>query len=300
MRKFEPMKVLLRCSAAAVLCWFLVCGTSAQSKTHRFYARVFDVAGGLLTDLEPSEFLVAEGGVARKVVRAKLGGDPRRILLLVDTSNDGMRALSSLRGGLLALIDGIPPEDEIVLVSTGHHTRVRVGPTTDRKKLKDVAGGLFSDGGGNVLLDSLVESDERFLANVEDRAPMIVIVSSDGPEGSNNTKEAGFEEFGQSVVARGIPVHAVVTSNRSSVGALPTLVANSLAQSTNGYFEAIYAASALPDKLKAVADQIVIDHQMMDAWYQVDYTSDLPSAVTINVSITRPGVKFDVSQERPH
>ena len=35
------------------------------------------------------------------------------------------------------------PEHEVMIVSTGRQTRVRVPPTTDRKKLKDASAGLF-------------------------------------------------------------------------------------------------------------------------------------------------------------
>ena len=63
-------------------------------------------------------------------------------------------------------------------MSTGRQARVRVPPTTDRKKLKDAAGGLFSDGGATILSDTLLEIDDRFMRKAEDRWPVFVIVNT--------------------------------------------------------------------------------------------------------------------------
>ena len=88
--------------------------------------------------------------------------DPMRIALILDTGDAAAPAINHLRAGLLALLDALPPEDEVLLVTTGRQMRVRVPPTTDRKKLKDTAAGLFSDGAGTVLMDGLLELDDRF------------------------------------------------------------------------------------------------------------------------------------------
>src|SRR5437762_1803943 len=76
----------------------------------------------------------------------------------------------------------LPPEHEVMLISTGLQLRVRVQPTLDRKKLKDAAAGLFTDGGGTALMDSVLETDDRFLKKAEERWPVFVILTTDGRE----------------------------------------------------------------------------------------------------------------------
>ena len=66
------------------------------------------------------------------------------------------------------------------MITTGRQVRVRVPPTTDRQKLKEVAAGLFNDGGSTVLMDGLLEIDERFFRRSENRWPVFVIFTSDG------------------------------------------------------------------------------------------------------------------------
>ena len=117
------------------------------------------------------------------------------VLLLVDSSDTITKIVTPLRAALQALIDGVPAEDEIALVTMGRQLRIRVQPTTDRKRLKDEAGRLFSDGGGTVLLDSLLEANDRILSKAVDRQAAIVILTTDGPESSSSTREEQFNKF---------------------------------------------------------------------------------------------------------
>ena len=106
------------------------------------------------------------------------------------------------------MLDALPPEDEVILITTGRQMRVRVQPSTDRKKLKDTAAGLFTDGAGTVLMDGLLEIDERFYKKADDRWPVFVIFTSDGTEASTGSREKGVPEVGAAARPRGIIVHA--------------------------------------------------------------------------------------------
>jgi hypothetical protein len=114
------------------------------------FVHAVDQQGAPVLDLSPGDFDVTEGGTTRTVARAGLAKSPMRVAMIVDTSDGAASALIHLRAGLLGFLDGLPPDAEVLMVSTGRQTRVRVQPTTDRKKLKEVAGGLFSDGSATV------------------------------------------------------------------------------------------------------------------------------------------------------
>ena len=99
---------------------------------------------------------------------------------MLDTSVGTAPALNHMRAAVAGFLDALPPDDEVVLITTGRQVRVRLGPTTDRQKLKDMAASLFNDGGGTVLMDGLLEIDERFFRKAERRWPVFVIFTSDG------------------------------------------------------------------------------------------------------------------------
>ena len=130
----------------------------------------------------------------RVVSHAGPAKDPMRIALMLDTSDAAAPALTHMRTGVLAFLDTLPPEDEVMLITTGRQMRVRVPPTTDRKKLKETAAGLFTDGAGTVLMDGLLEIDERFFRKADDRWPVFVIFTSDGTESSTGAREKEFIE----------------------------------------------------------------------------------------------------------
>jgi hypothetical protein len=109
---------------------------------------------------------------------------PMRIALLVDTSAGTSSAIVQIRAGVSAFLEALPPEHEVVLVTTGRRTQVRVPPTTDRSKLTASAGGMLPDNGPTALMDALTEVDDRFMRKAGDRAPVFVIVTGDGSENS--------------------------------------------------------------------------------------------------------------------
>jgi hypothetical protein len=312
---------LLRFAVAALLLMVQASASAQKAPTQTVYAHVTNSSGEPITDLAAANFLVSQGGEPANVLRASLGGDAVRVLMLVDTSEAmSNKLINPLRAGLQALIDGIPPEDEIVLVTMGRQLRVRVPPppdrkdakpATDRKKLKDTAGSFFSDGGGTVLLDSLVDANNWFLAKADDRAPVIVIITTDGPETSTSTREEEFSKLIQALVARDAVVHAIVLSdisraiagsstNTLTSAGTQSIVAMALTHDTGGHFETINAATALEDRLRVVSAEIRADWDAVSAWYQIDYTTSVAvSRKPIDVEVRRPDVKVELSSGRP-
>jgi len=56
--------------------------------------------------------------------------------------------------------------------------------------------------------------------------------------------------------------------------------------------------NALPDKMKALAEQIALDHRRMTAWYQVDFQTDAADVKPIDVGVARSGVRLEISDRR--
>ena len=111
-------------------------------------------------------------GLAGALVLPLHAADPLRVVLLVDSSTSMSAMLTEFRSGIGTFIQELPEDVEVALISTGGQLRIRVPPTSDRKKLLDAAARFASDGGANSLLDTLLESDRRFLKPASDRRPL--------------------------------------------------------------------------------------------------------------------------------
>lgn len=300
------MKMVLRGFVLLAASLTVAVGLSAQQAQQgqraatRVFVSVVDQAGTPVLDLSPDEFEVAEAGARVEVVRASLVKEPMRIALLVDTSAESKGSLNHIRGGLQAFLDAVPPQDEILLMSTGGQARVRVEPTLDRRKLKSAVDSLFADGGPAVLLDALRESWTRFLRGAENRWPVFVILGTNGPDNSG-TPDNQFEAFIREIRGAAANAHAIMlTSSQSYRNSKGFVASLSVTQYTGGHYEALAASSALPVRMKALGERIAAQQQQMSAQYEVDFISQSrdPQA-RIVVRVARDGAGIGLSAVRP-
>jgi hypothetical protein len=266
-------------------------------QTRHVFVHVVNQQGNPVDGLTTGDFNVTEAGKPRVVTLAGPARDPMRIALFLDTSDAAAAALQHLRAGVLAFLDALPPEDEVLLVTTGRQARVRVPPTTDRRKLKEAAAGLFTDGAGTVLMDGLMEMDDRYIKKTPDVWPVFVIFTSDGTESSAGAREKEFAKWTMAIGARGVTVHALVFKVPRGSG-MPDIVAQNLTQNTGGRYDMMNTTNALPDKMKALAEQLALDHRKMTAWYRVDFQTESTEFRPVEVAVAREGVRLEVSDRR--
>jgi VWFA-related protein len=293
------MKEVLASTLAAALLAAPVGGQSnASGKMHprQVFVTVTDRAGAPILDLTQDDFEITEDGVTRRITRAGLAKDPLRIVLLVDTSDTTAQALNQIRAGLQEFFTALPPEHEVLFVSTGQQIRVRVQPTTDRKKLNDAARSLFSDGGTTRLMDAILEMDDRFLRKAEDRWPAFVIITGDGAESSAPANEKKFNDWVRALPARGIAAHGIVLKSKS--GGLPEYVTNHVVVTAGGHYEVMNTNNALPAKLTAIAQQLVRDADTAKTKYAVTFQTDAAENGPISIGVTREGAVLQMSNGR--
>jgi hypothetical protein len=197
---------------------------------------------------------MAAGAVLAAVEGAAQPPPAKRVALLVDNGFLVGNSINSMRGALQAFVDGLPPQDEIMLATIAGPFHLRQAPTTDRKKLKDAIGLIFIEGSGTQLVSSVMEADNRFLKPAKDRTGVIVVVTTDGPETSGD-KIAEFNKWLRDLNARQVVAHAVVMTHTEGQGN-ELQICMSLTRSTGGRYESITTATTLPDKLKAIASVI--------------------------------------------
>jgi hypothetical protein len=176
---------------------------------------------------------------------------PLRIAILVDTSAGTSTSLHVIKSAVASFVETLPDGAEILLVSTGRRTQVRLPPTTDRKKVAQSANGISADGGPTPLMESVLEIDERFMRRGV--RPVYVLVTSDGSESSAQGTADKFNAWLPTLGARHAVAHAIVLKSGNG---FPEQVARALVQSTGGVFETIGNAGVLGDRLKVIAERI--------------------------------------------
>lgn len=184
-------------------------------------------------------------------------GAKMRIVLLVDSSAATSSMLTQFRAGLASFLDVLPGEPEITIISSGGQLKVRVPPTTDRQKLRAAASGFASDGGGNMMLDVLVEADRRFLKSAADRRPVFVILTTDAGESMSDQPVMVFNKFVRDFTERGGRAHAVIVGGRNR-GVVSQLVEN-VVDNTNGFRDTVVIANALPKLMETLAAYVAAD-----------------------------------------
>jgi len=285
-------------AGAALLVMLMTGSLSAQRATRRVFIAATDAGGATVLNLTPAELRVTENGTPREVTRLSLGTAPLRIVLLVDSSTSIGPMVSSFRDALNAFVDTVPDEHEVTFISTGGQIRVRTPPTTDRLKMQAEIARFASDGGANAFLDTMIEADRRFLKTAPGQWPVLVIVTTDNGETRREMPIDEYNKFMQDYVSRGGAAHAVIVRGKS-IGPVTDLTQN-LVENVAGSYIAINTDTTLPERVRAIAERVVADHQKMANKYEVEFTGDIRMVQPIiNVSATREGVQLEMSGRRP-
>jgi hypothetical protein len=179
-----------------------------------------------------------------------------RIAVLVDTSAATTSAIVQIRTAVSAFVDALPPESEMILVTTGRRGQVRVPPTTDKAKLKGSASGMLSENGPTALMDTLVDVDERFMRKAGERWPVFVILTADGNDASK-VDEQEFNRWITDMTRRGVSANAIVL--KASTLGVTGSVATVLTRNTHGHYASMGMTSGIPEAMTTLADQLTAD-----------------------------------------
>ena len=284
--------------SAALLVMLMTGSLAAQRATRRVFIAATDASGAPVLNLTRADLRVTENGTPREVTRLSLGTAPLRIVLLVDSSTSIGPMVSAFRDALNAFVDAVPDEHEVTFISTGGQIRVRTPPTTDRLKMQAEIARFASDGGANAFLDTMIEADRRFLKTAPGQWPVLVIVTTDNGETRREMPIDEYNKFMQDYVARGGAAHAVIVRGKS-IGPVTDLTQN-LVENVAGSYIAINTDTTLPERVRAIAERVVADHQKMANKYEVEFTGDTRMVQPIiNVVATREGVQLEMSGRRP-
>ena len=249
------------------------------------YASVLDKSDVPVSSLNAKDFVVREDGAAREVLRVSPAEKPMHIAVLVDTSQAMRPYVNDLRHALRSFFREMQSSNEIAVYEFGDRPTRLVDFTQDPARLEEAVGRLFArSGSGAYLLDAIVEVSRDFRLRERDR-PVIVVITTQGPEFSNRFHETVLKDL-QSADAT---LHALVL-DRPRANLLGTqarereLTLSEGTTLTGGRRDDLLTSLALKDRLTSLAAE-------MKSQYRVVYAR--PSSV---IGPTRLSV--DVQQSR--
>lgn len=259
-------------------------GSTAGARTRDVYVSVVDSKGAPIRGLTAADFSVREDRTAREVLKAGPATQPLQIALLVDDSQAASSMLQPLRESITAFIDKLQGKAEIALVTFGERPTTIVEYTTSAEVLKKGVGRVFPrSGAGPYLLEAVVEAS-RGLERRKAARPVIVAVTVEGIEFSNQHYQPVLEAIERSgasfhVLAVGSPADSQSDEmrNRNMVIAEGT-------ERTGGRRDQVLADSGLPEKMRQVADDLLNQ-------YVVTYSrpETLIPPERLEVTTTKPG-----------
>ena len=287
------MRSKLLMGVALALC---VAGGDVRAQQQvQLYASVADVTGKPVATLEPTDLKVLEGGVEAKVVKVEPINFPVKVQLLLDNGIGlGGQNIQSLKDGVKGLIEALPENLEVTIVTTAPQPRFLVRPTTDKAMMIEGLSRLAPDSGAGRFVESMNEATQRIEKDKTDHFP--VIISSATSSGDANVLERDVKRIFERIQKRPTTVHVILlnsTTGSATGGANQTQVGLAVTQATRGRYESIAVPTRLATLLPELGKQVATSHEKQS--HQFKITVDRPAGKSgelgqLSAGTTRSGL----------
>src|SRR5688500_20317591 len=173
-----------------VACAVALGAQQVQPNQLQLFISAVDAAGAPVTDLKPEEIAMTENGAPGKVVTLERHNLPVKLTITVGNGRDSVTARAALRTGLTSLVEALPPDLEVTLITTAPQPSMVVRPTTDRTQiLRGISRFGVEPDESAQCTHALVEYAERLEKDVKDNklnyAPLLVMVSTSAPQATS-------------------------------------------------------------------------------------------------------------------
>lgn len=263
------MRSKLLMGVAVALC--VASGDVRAQQQVQLYASVADVTGKPVTTLEPADLKVLEGGVEAKIVKVEPVSWPVKVQLLVDNGIGlGGQNIQSLKDGIKGLIEALPENLEVTIVTTAPQPRFLVRPTMDKAMMIEGLSRLAPDGGAGRFVESMNEATQRIEKDKTDHFP--VIISSATSSGDANVLERDVKRIFERIQKRPTTVHVILlnsTTGSATGGANQTQVGLAVTQATRGRYESIAVPTRLATLLPELGKQVAASHEKQSHQFKI-------------------------------
>jgi hypothetical protein len=298
MRRRRSRTVMLLAAAVALT----MTPAALAQQTFQFFLSAADPTGARVSNLKIDEISVSEAGRPVRIVKADPITWPVKVTVMVDNGLGTSTLLVQYRNGLKGFFEALPVGVEASLLTLAPQPRWVVRPTNDRLQLLKGIDRISPDPGSARFVDALIEVADRIEKENKDRVtyyPVIVIMSTTGPEGSM-PRDADLEKMVRQIERYAARVHIVMlgtgaTSQTSIMGARQVQIGKLLADGTGGRYEAIAAGSRISTLLPEYGEMVAEAHRFQSQQYLV--TAERPAGVSgpmgeLSLQLLRPGLTF--------
>ena len=284
----------------------------AQIQQHQLlvFISAVDASGTPVTDLKPEEIAFTENGAPGKVVSFDRYQLPIKLTIAVDNGRESTTALTTLRTGLTALVEALPPDVEVTLITMSQPQTV-VRPTTDRAQITQGISRFGPDSNGVAKFsETLVEYANRIDRDFRDKkltyAPMLLMVSTSTPE-LENVEPDTIQKALNTLQARGARVSMIMyttTNDTASIANMKqgrqALIATPIVNASKGKFETLVQFKLLATVLPEWGKEIGVSHIKQNNQFRA--VIDRPGGATgplnnLGLKLTRPGLTGSVSPD---
>jgi hypothetical protein len=263
------MRSKLLMGVALALC--IAGGDVRAQQQISLYASVADVTGKPVATLDPADLKVLEGGVEAKVVKVEPINFPVKVQLLLDNGIGlGGQNIQSLKDGVKGLIEALPENLEVTIVTTAPQPRFLVRATTNKAMMIEGLSRLAPDGGAGRFVESMNEATQRIEKDKTDHFP--VIISSATSSGDANVLERDVKRIFERIQNRPTTVHVILlnsTTGSASGGANQTQIGLQVTQATRGRYESIAVPTRLATLLPEIGKQVAASHEKQSHQFKI-------------------------------
>jgi hypothetical protein len=257
---------------------------SAQARQRGIYASALDDQGAPVEGMTPADFEVREDKTAREVLTVRPASDPMQIALLIDNSAAAEPFIRDYREALGSFIDVLAADEakhEVAVITLADRPTINTDYTGDLARAKAGTQRIFSmQGSGTYLLDGIIETSKG-ITKRESARPVIVVLTTEGPELSDRAYQTVLEPL----EASGAAMHVVVMGRPLNLTVDRGVVLARGSKESGGRYENVLASSGLPMRMKQLATELT-------SQYLVTYTrpESLIPPEEITIDSHKPGV----------
>ena len=245
---------------------------------------------------------------AQQIVKVEPLAVPMKLTIAVDNGLDSSEALAHYRSGLTGLVEALPPDVEITLITTAPQPRTVVKPTTDRRQILRGVNGFAPEQARPRFSDALVEYSERLQFEAKDRKaapylPVLLMVSTAAIE-TRSYQPKDIEKAVAFLAARHAKVNSIVVSTRPGDTAtaagldltLQSIVAIPTAKATNGRYEGLAVSNRLATLLPEWGRDLATLHARQIKQFRVTVERSRGGELqSPRIELARPGLSGTVT-----